>query len=178
MSRAHGIDVWRRDPGAPFDDLGREQYAQARARGGTVPASANEAGVAKSSAIAFEKHPAMRERIRELRQGAQTFVGVSVGWILGELKKNAQLARDEGQLKSSNEALKLMYDIVRTDPNVANQMARALPPSASPKAIKKQLLASLQSELNGGAVDTVSEPVEATLSAESGESEEDDAAAE
>lgn len=146
-------DVWRRDQGAPFDDLAREQYAQARAKGDNIRTASTSAGIDYRTGMTFEKHVDMLARIRELRQGASNFVGVSVGFILSELRKNVELAREKGQLKSSNEALKLMYDIVKTDPNVANQVARQLPPGASTKSIKKQLLASLKQE----AVDTEGE---------------------
>ena len=168
MPRPNGADVWRRDPGAPFDDAAREDYAKARAKGGTIKACANHVGIGAPTATAWEKHPEMRGRIRELRQGAEDFVGVSVGWVIQELKRNVEEARENGQLKSSNEALKLIYDIVRTDPDIANKMARSLPPTVSTRSIKKQLLASLQADALPAPVDTEGEPVE--------REEEDDAA--
>ncbi len=151
-----------RTPGQPFHDLGREQYAVARAKGATIKAAAQEAGANYRDCQDWDKHPEMLERIRELRQRTTQFVDVSVGYILNELKKNAEIARDEGQLKSSNEALKIMYDIIRTDPSIANNMARQLPPTMSTKSIKAQLLKSLKGETAPvpPSVETTAEPVE------------------
>ncbi len=160
--------VWERERGQPFDDLAREQYAEARAKGGTIKASATETGVSYRDAIAWDKHPEMLQRVRELRQRTTTFIDVSVGWVLNELKKNAEIAREENQLKSSNEALKLIYDILRTDPSVAAGMARQLPPTMSTRAIKQQLLKSLKGE-------PAPEPVP-TQEPEIVEEEDDDAA--
>lgn len=138
------VDKWRRDPGAPFDDLAREEYAKARAKGGSIKASAQMAGVEPATGTEFEKHPEMRARIRELRSGAETFVGVSVGYILQELRRNVDIARENNQLKSSNEALKMMYDIISKDASVMHDAARALPPDTDPRKLKAKLLATLK----------------------------------
>lgn len=162
MAKADRMDRWRRDPGAPFDDLRREDYAKARAKGGTIRASAGHAGVEyTTTARQWERHPEMLARIRELRGNAENFVGVSVGYILAELKKNVEIAREAGQLKSSTEALKIMYDIVTTNPDVAQNTARALPPQLDQKTIKRRLLESLKADSEAPQlVETTAEPVE------------------
>lgn len=154
---------FRRDPGGPFDDLKKERYAQARAKGGSIKSSSNTAGCAYPTGMEWEKAPEMDARVKELRQGADTFVGVSVGWILNELKTNVRQAREESQLKSSTEALKLIYEIVSKDPSCAVNAARSIPAGADLKVMKRMLLQSLnpgQTSVDE-ALDTDGEEVEA-----------------
>jgi hypothetical protein len=132
-------DPYRRDPGAPFDSLEREQYAKARAKGASVKAASVSAGVSKQMAYELEKHDAIRARIRELRQGAEDYVGFSKAWILQQLKQNAEESRNDGAWKSSNEALGMMYKIMSEDRDVGHQMARALPPDVTPRELQKAL---------------------------------------
>lgn len=133
------MDGFRRDPGAPFDDVPREEYAKSRAKGGAMKVSAAIAGIEPATATKWERHPAMRERIRELRQGAENFVGVSKAWIIQQLKINAEAAREENAYKSSNEALGMIYKIISEDRDVSHQMARALPHDVTPQELQKRL---------------------------------------
>jgi hypothetical protein len=138
------VDPWQREAGMAFPDLSRELFAKARARGANVKASASDAGIAYQTGMMFEKHDAMRKRVSELRQGAEDFVGVSKAWIIHQLKRNADEAREEKAFKSSNEALHLIYKIISEDRDVSHQMARALPPDVSTKELKARLTASLK----------------------------------
>lgn len=138
--------AWNRAPGQPFEELSRERYAAARAKGQTAKAAAEEAGLVYRTGLEFEKNPDMKRRIQELRQHSETFVGYSVAFILSELKRNAEIAREEKQIKSSNEALMAMYKIISQDPDAVQNAARALPPDLDQKTVRKELLASLRHE--------------------------------
>lgn len=133
------VDPWRRDPGAPFDDLGREVFAQERAKGHTLKVSSGAAGIAYRTAVEFERDERMKVRVRELRRGADNFVGVSVAWVLGELRKNVEGAREECAYKASNEALAMIYKIITEDKSVASSMARALPADVSRGDLQRML---------------------------------------
>lgn len=161
---AGDVDRFHRDPGAPFDDLKKEKFAQARARGASIKVSSNTADIQYMTGMTWNKNPAMEQRVKELRRGAEDFIGVSVGWILNELKTNAKIAREEGQLKSSNEAFKLIYEIVSKDPTVAMNAARAIPAGASIHDVKRELMRSLtegSSQTVDEAMDTDGEEVAA-----------------
>ncbi len=134
---------FRRDPGGPFDDYRIEQYAKARAKGGSVPASATATGISKATALRWEAHPEVRARVRELREGAEDFVGVSKAWVITQLKKNVEVARENNAVKASNEALIFIYKILMEDKQVAHQMASAkLPATAEGMDLQKALRAS------------------------------------
>ena len=137
-------DPFRRDPGAPFDSLEREQYAQARAKGGSIKAACAAAGISGETGTKFERHPEIRKRISELRQGAETYVGVSKAWVLQQLQRNAEEARDSGAFKASNEALISIYKIISEDRGVGHDMARALPPNVTPQELQKRLKESFK----------------------------------
>ena len=137
-------DPFRRDPGAPFDNLEREQYAQARAKGASIKAACAAAGLSPETGTKLERHEAIRKRISELRQGAETYVGVSKAWILQQLQRNAEEARDNGAYKASNEALISIYKIISEDRGVGHDMARALPPNVSPAELQKRLKESFK----------------------------------
>ena len=133
------VDAFHREPGGAFSSLEREQYAKARARGDTITAASAAAGISSSTGTSFEKHEQMRKRISELRQGAETFIGVSNAWVINQLKRNAEEARDQGAFKASNESIHLIYKIMNENKDVASQMARALPPNVTPKQLKSEL---------------------------------------
>lgn len=141
---------WRRTPGHPFDSLKRERYAQARARGGTVKASGNDAGIGIQTAFKYEKHPEMKARIRELRSNAEDFLGVSLGWVVQELKTNVEAARRAEHFKSSNEALMLLHKIMTTDKNAAHNIARALPAEVNGQKLQDLLRANFNQTPSSG----------------------------
>lgn len=136
-------ELFRRDPGGPFDDHRLETYAKSRAKGGSVASSGTAAGIAKPTALRWEQAGEMRARIRELRDGAEDFVGVSKAWILNEYKKNVELAREQGAIKASNDALACMYKIICEDKSVAHNMAAAkLPATLEGQDLQRRLLSS------------------------------------
>lgn len=136
-------ELFRRDAGGPFDDHRLETYAKSRAKGGSVASSGVAAGVVKATALRWEQAGEMRARIRELRDGAEDFVGVSKAWILNEYKKNVELAREQGAIKASNDALACMYRIICEDKNVAHSMAAAkLPATVEGQDLQRRLLSS------------------------------------
>lgn len=129
---------WSRLPAQPFNDVAREEFAKARAKGASPKVACQLAGVSVTN-TRWASDPAMLERVRELREGAENFVGVSKAWIIGQLKKNVEESREQGAYKASNEALTLLYKIVNEDKDIAEQMARALPPDVRTSEIKKRL---------------------------------------
>lgn len=141
LGRPEGM-VWRRDPGGAFDDFRRDEFAKARAKGGSIRASANVAGVTYTVALKWEKHPEMMARIRELRHGAENFVGATVGWIIAELKRNVDLARDQGAIKASNEALMLIHRLISEDKETSMKMARALPHTVGGQELQRRVMAA------------------------------------
>jgi hypothetical protein len=132
-------DLNRRDPGAPFDQLEREQYAKARAKGGSIKAACGVAGISPALGTQLERLPEMRKRISELRQGAEDFVGVSKGWCIRQLMINAEQSREDGAWKASNEAIGLIHKMISEDVDISHQMARALPPDVGPQELQKRL---------------------------------------
>lgn len=157
------VDVWRRDPHGPFDDLAREQFAQERAKGRTIKQAAQVSGIALTTASQFAKDERMYERIRELRQGADQFVGVSVAWVLQQLRKNAEEAREVSAFKASNEAIGMIYKIISEDKSVASNMARTLPADVSRSDLQKMLRASFaqntqETAQNTAVIDTAGGP--------------------
>ncbi len=154
--------TFRRDPGAPFDDLRVENYVKARAKGGSVLAASTAAGVQKGTGIRWEKEPEVKARIGELRIGAEDFIGVSLAYVFTGLKKNAEQARDNGAFKASNEALFLIYKLMKEDKSSAAQMAAALPPAeAHGAALNRRLRESFSSPVIDVAPEPDEEPVEA-----------------
>lgn len=142
--RNRRVDPWHREPGDAFPSLERELFAKARARGAPVKVAASDAGVSYQTGVGYERHEAMRKRISELRQGAEDFVGVSKAWIVAQLKRNADEAREEKAFKSSNEALHLIYKIISEDRDLSANMARALPHTVSPAELKAKLKESFK----------------------------------
>jgi hypothetical protein len=145
--RKNRADPWHREPGMSFSSLERELFAKARARGCTIKAASSDAGIAIVTGTQYERHEAMRKRISELRQGAEDFVGVSKAWIVAQLKRNADEAREEKAFKSSNEALQMIYKIISEDRDVSANMARALPHTVSAADIKARLKASFKPDV-------------------------------
>lgn len=139
------VDLWRRDPNSPFDNLEREQYAQARAKGCSIKAACTAAGIGAPTGTLYERHDAMRLRIRELRQGAETYVGVSKAWVLRQLQQTIEEARDAGAYKASIEGLALVFKIISEDRGIGHDMARALPADVTPEQLQKRLRASFRS---------------------------------
>ncbi len=135
---------FRRDPGMPFDDYRVETYCKARAKGGTVLAAAGSAGVHKNTAIKWEREPEVRARQRELREGAEDFIGVSVAWCIHQLKTNCTAAREAGAFKASNEAAILVYKIMREDKAAAHNMAAALPATTQGMDLQKRIRESFR----------------------------------
>lgn len=134
------LDKLRRDKGSPFDEFRVEQFCKARAKGATVSAAGNTAGISKGTALRWERHPEVRARQRELREGAEDYVGVSLGWCIAQLKRNAEEARDNGAYKASNEAILLAYKLMREDRSAAhNQPAVKLPATLEGMQLQRAL---------------------------------------
>ncbi len=142
-------DPFRRSPGGPFDSLERETYARARARGEPLKAAATAAGVKPAAAYDWEKHESVKERIRELRAGSETFINVSAGWLLEQLKQNAQLAREAEQFKASNEALGMIAKLLVHDPSLNANAPRALPPDVAPEDVQRTLTSRFHGRVRG-----------------------------
>lgn len=133
------VDAFHREVGGAFSAHEKEQYAKARARGDNIKSAAAAAGITAVTATSYEKNEAMRKRISQLRQGAETFIGVSNAWIINQLMRNAEEARGEGAFKASNEAIGMIYKIMNEQRDLASQMARALPSDIEGRELKKML---------------------------------------
>lgn len=142
-------DPFRRDPGGPFDSLKKERFAQARAKGAAIKSASAEAGITYRLGCDYERHDAMRMRIRELRSGAETYVGVSLGWLLSQLRINAKRARKAGNFKASNEALGLIAKIVQRKPDLDRDGARSLPADVSQQDVHAQLTQRFHARARG-----------------------------
>lgn len=141
-----------RRPGHPFDAFEVEEYAQSRAAMCTIAISAQQAGIGMTVAKRLEKDEAVRTRIQELRSGTKTTTTVSPAWILEQLKQNALEARDAGQFKASNEALKLAYELVSSDAGILQGVAEKLPSST------KDLRATLRGLLTSSSQEPINVP--------------------
>ncbi len=144
---------FRRDAGMPFDDYRVETYCKARAKGGTVLAAAGSAGVHKQTAIRWEREAEVRARQRELREGAEDFIGVSVAWCIQQLKTNCMAAREQGAFKASNEAALLVYKIMREDKSAAHNMAAALPATTQGMDLQKRIRESFRQPDDADVID-------------------------
>lgn len=162
-------DEFIRAAGQPFDDGRVEDYARARAKGDTIGQAGDAAGVGKTVAMRWQQAQPVIDRIRELRAGQETGHTVSVAWIVNELRINAQEARmtDPPQLKSSNESLKLLYDIVTKDKGMLGDLGQALPKVARDmrEELTRRLSASSTPAFPGQSLDSLAretegEPVE------------------
>lgn len=132
--------AFRRDPAGPFDDPRKDDYAKARAKGGSIRAASTHVGIDYKTGIIWEKNPEMMSRVRELRGGAETFVGVTTAWVIAELAKNVELAREHGALKASNEALQLIHKMITEDKEAGLKMARSLPHTVGGRELQKRVM--------------------------------------
>jgi hypothetical protein len=112
----------RRRPFSAFNDAAVEDFCKARSTGQTIAASARHACIDQARALKLTKDPEVADRIRELRDGSTDIVTVSKAWIVSRLQSNAVDAAQAEQYKSSNESLKLLYEIVSKDKDFANGM--------------------------------------------------------
>jgi hypothetical protein len=108
-------DSWTVGPDGSFDDVTRERFASELASGRNLKTAAANTGIPFARARLWMYRPEMKKRKRELRAAIPTAATFhySLHSIVGELMKNAQLARDAKQFKASNEALLAIYNIAR-----------------------------------------------------------------
>lgn len=108
-------DSWTVGPDGSFDDVTRERFASELASGRTLKAASENTGIPFARARQWMYRPEMKKRKRELRSAIPTAATFhySLHSIVGELMKNAQLAREAEQFKASNEALLAIYNIAR-----------------------------------------------------------------
>jgi hypothetical protein len=131
-----------RRPLSPFDDPRLEDYCRARAAGQSPSAAATHAGYGKGHGPKLAVDPDVMERVRELRDGSNTLVTVSVGYIVQQLRKNAEEARDAGQFKPSNDALGLLYEIITKNKDLGQTMnlpAAGLTTGQAARMIREEL---------------------------------------
>jgi hypothetical protein len=155
------VDAFHREPNGPFTDLAREQYAKARARGESIKVASSSAGVSGATGTSFEKHPAMLKRVSELRQGAETYIGVSTAWCIQQVQQIIEEAREHEQYKTALEGVVFVHKVISGDKSVAPQMARALSPDVTPRQLKKMLDATFPSQKALPAYVAPAVPVEA-----------------
>ena len=147
-----------RGPGDSFDDPKKEVFAKAWARTGLLRTACEEAGIAAPTGSKWRGHPEMELRIRELRAGSETYVGVSLSYIINQLRMNAENAAAAFKFKEATEALALMAklmangDLARsgntglpddvgdlTPEQLAERRARAFPSPALPADTREMI---------------------------------------
>lgn len=106
-----------RDAGG-FHDPKKELFAKAWAKTGMLARACEAAGVTKETGAKWRGVHDMVTRIRELRAGGETFVGVSKAYIVNRLRENAENAAADGKFKESNDALEELYKIISKDPDM------------------------------------------------------------
>src|SRR5690349_22288795 len=82
-----------------------------------------EAGIAKATAQKIEVSDLFQARLRELKDAAQQFTGLTLAAIIARLVKNADAAHEAGDFKASNQALAQLTVLVKQD---AGRMSGAL----------------------------------------------------
>lgn len=124
-SSSSRVDAFFRREGLPFDDVRKETFAKELARGGSIPKASELADVNPKTGAAWKGNVAMIDRVRELRDGAETFIGVSKGWIVAQLKLNALGAQEDRKFAESTKTLELLYKILSLDKDMAGNAPSA-----------------------------------------------------
>lgn len=137
--------TYAREPLGPFHDLAKESFCKELAKGASKKTAGERAGIHYETSLRWSKADEIQARVRELRANAETFAGVSIGWVLRELQVNVEQARAKGQLKVSTESLMHIYQIVKTHPDLINDMPRAEPEGDAAKPAPLRLVESLRS---------------------------------
>jgi hypothetical protein len=101
----------QRLPGQPLSDTASEAYARLRASGETCREAAELSGLRDH--MRLEKSPDFRVRVQELRGEIEEQPKLSLQWLVGQLMKNVEGARNAEQFKASTEALKHLHDLYR-----------------------------------------------------------------
>ena len=121
---AKKVSGFSRD-GAGFMDPKKEAFAQGWAKTGLLVRACEAADIVISTGAKWRGTPEMVTRIRELRAGAQTFVGASKATIANMLRENAENAAAQGKFKESNEALEMLYGMMSKDPDMKDGAEQA-----------------------------------------------------
>lgn len=74
-----------------------------------------EADIAKASAQKIEADDRYQKRLRELKDAAQQFTGVTLAHLMQLLLRNANDAHDAGDFKASNQAINQLKELVKQD---------------------------------------------------------------
>ena len=96
----------------PFGDKRAEVYARCRAAGASIVKSAEEAGIAKSTAQKLEKDEDFGARMAELRSSRQEFTTISRAAIIQQFWSNAKNAAEVNDFKASNQALTQLIGLI------------------------------------------------------------------
>ena len=108
-----------------FMDPKKEAFAKAWATTGLLVRACEAADVVISTGAKWRGTPEMVTRIRELRAGAQTFVGASKATIANMLRENAENAAAQGKFKESNESLGMLYKLMSSDADMKDGTEQA-----------------------------------------------------
>lgn len=138
-------ELWAKDGNGAFLDKRREDFARCRARGLNLRNCSKDLGISYNSCRIWDEHPVMKEHIAELRENHDSFIPVSMGYIIHELQENAKLARAAGQYKASNEAIMHMYEMLTTHEELIAQTPM-LPSGDESKPASERLLELLRKQ--------------------------------
>lgn len=117
--------------GNGFMDPKKETFAQAWAKTGLLVRACEAADITISTGAKWRGTAEMVARIKELRAGAQTFVGASKATIANMLRDNAENAAAQGKFKESNESLGMLYKLMSTDADMKDAADAASPESVA-----------------------------------------------
>jgi hypothetical protein len=111
-------DVFETLPSGAFEDSRKERFAEAVASGMPVSKASAHVEVRRETGYLWAKHPRMLSRIDVLRSNDLKYKQVSVSLVVTQLARNVELATEAGQFKASNEALAMLYKILKADKDV------------------------------------------------------------
>ena len=103
----------------------QEAYAQVRAQGVGPAQAAQRTGLQGYRGV--ERQVAFRERLRELTGDVVDDPGVTLQWLVSELKRTVHGARTAGQYKNANEATKQLAELYAKHPELRGDKDAARP---------------------------------------------------
>jgi hypothetical protein len=118
VSKPNRVSAFARDQSDYFIDPKKEEFAREIAKGKLLKTACEAVDITLQTGIKWRQASEMEERLRALRAGADTYVGVSTSYLLNRLRMNAERASTEGKFKESTDALLAMHKIMAADKGI------------------------------------------------------------
>lgn len=106
------VSGFRLDATGVFDDPKKEAFCKALAKTGLLKDANTAAGIAPATGTKWRGHAEIERRIRALRAGGETYIGVSESYVISQLRLNAENAATNGKYRESNDALIAIHKII------------------------------------------------------------------